>query len=262
MSLRPRPVASFPAGCALIFGGSGGIGSGVARTFAEAGSDVALVYRSQPAPAEDAAAHARALGRKGSVHAADVTDEAQVRAAIDAAIAEHGRIHTVVWGAGPLVNQRYLAEVPMAEWRHAFDVEVHGFFTAVGLIVPHMRERGGGSFVHLGSAGHDWWPAKDGLSVAVKAANEQMMKGLAKEEGKHGIRANSVLVGVIDAGQMHRLTELGQLDAKWVEETHKLLCLKRWGTPAEIGHAAVYFASDEGSYTTGQTISVSGGFGV
>lgn len=100
------------------------------------------------------------------------------------------------------------------------------------------------------------------MSVAVKASNEQLMKGIAKEEGKHGIRANSVLVGVIDAGQMHRLTELGQLDQAWVEETHKLLALKRWGTPAEIGHAAVYFASNEGAYTTGQTISVSGGFGV
>ena len=255
-------MATFPAGCTLVFGGSGGIGSGVARTFAEAGSDVALVYRSKARPAQEAAKQASALGRKASTHAADVTDPDRLHAAIDEAIAEHGRIHSVVWGAGPLVNQRYLSETPMDEWRHAFDVEVHGLFTAIQWLVPHMRAMGGGSFVHLGSAGHDWWPARDGMSVAVKAANEQLMKGIAKEEGKHGIRANSVLVGVIDAGQMHTLTALGQLDAQWVEETHKLLCLKRWGTPAEIGHAAIYFASNEGAYTTGQTISVSGGFGV
>lgn len=255
-------MASFPAGCALIFGGSGGIGSGVARTFADAGSDIAVVYRSKPDTAQAVASDAAALGRKGSTHQADVTDAAQLRGAIDDAIAKHGRIHTVVWGAGPLVNQRYLADTPMDEWRNAFEVEVHGFFTAIGMIVPHMRERGGGSFVHLGSAGDDWWPAKDGMSVAVKASNESLMKGIAKEEGKHGIRANSVLVGVIDAGQLHKLTEQGQLDARWVEETLKLLAIKRWGTPAEIGHAAVYFASNEGAYTTGQTISVSGGFGV
>jgi NAD(P)-dependent dehydrogenase (short-subunit alcohol dehydrogenase family) len=255
-------VASFPGGCTLLFGGSGGIGSGVARTFAESGSDIAVVYRTKPEAAEAAAEHARGLGRKASTHACDVTDATQVRAAIDAAIARHGRIHSVVWGAGPLVNQRYLSETPMGEWRNAFEVEVHGFFTAIAMIVPHMREHGGGSFVHLGSAGHDWWPAKDGMSVAVKASNESLMKGIAKEEGKHGIRANSVLVGVIDAGQLHKLTELGQLDAVWVEETLKLLAIKRWGTPAEIGHAAVYFASNEGAYTTGQTISVAGGFGV
>ena len=253
-------MATFPSGCAILFGGSGGIGSGVARTFAEAGSDIAVVCRSKPEPAEAAAAYARSLDRKATVHTADVTDPKQVQAAIDDAIAQHGRIHSVIWGAGPLVNQRYLAETPMDEWRQAFEVEVHGLFTVAGLIIPHMRNHGGGSFVHLGSAGHDWWPAKDGMSVAVKAANEQVMKGIAKEEGKHGIRANSVLVGVIDAGQMHRLTELGQLDALWVEETHKLLAIKRWGTPAEIGHAAVYFASNEGAYTTGQTISVYGGF--
>ncbi|MEZ5735646.1 MAG: SDR family oxidoreductase [Novosphingobium sp.] len=255
-------MATFPEGCTLIFGGSGGIGSGVARTFAAQGSDIALVYRSKPEPAEAAADYARGQGRRASTHRADVTDADALRAAIDAALAEHGRIHTVVWGAGPLVNQRYLSQTPMDEWRHAFEVEVHGFFSAVSMIVPHMREAGEGSFVHLGSAGHDWWPAKDGMSVAVKAANEQVIKGLAKEEGKYGIRANSVLVGVIDAGQMHKLTELGQLDEAWVAETHKLLCLERWGTPEEIGHAAVYFASNEGGYTTGQTISVSGGFGV
>ncbi|TCM14662.1 NAD(P)-dependent dehydrogenase (short-subunit alcohol dehydrogenase family) [Novosphingobium sp. PhB165] len=255
-------MATFPAGCTLLFGGSGGIGQGVARCFADAGSDVAVVYRSKPDKAKAVAAYAEAQGRKASVHAADVTDAAQVQDAIAAAIAEHGRIHTVVWGAGPLVNQRYLAETPMMEWRHAFDVEVHGFFAAAQSVIPHMREQGGGSFVTLGSAGHDWWPARDGMSVAVKAANEQLIKGIAKEEGRFGIRANSVLVGVIDAGQLHELTQQGQFDQAWVEETQKLLCLKRWGTAVEIGHACVYFASNEGGYTTGQSISVSGGFGV
>lgn len=255
-------MATFPEGCTLLFGGSGGIGQGVARCFADAGSDVAVVYRSKPDTAKAVAAYAEGKGRKASIHQADVTDAAQVQDAITAAIAAHGRIHTVVWGAGPLVNQRYLAETPMAEWRHAFDVEVHGFFAAAQAVIPHMREQGGGSFVTLGSAGHDWWPARDGMSVAVKAANEQLVKGIAKEEGRFGIRANSVLVGVIDAGQLHELTQQGQFDQAWVEETHKLLCLRRWGTAEEIGHACVYFASNEGGYTTGQSISVSGGFGV
>src|SRR5439155_12408467 len=120
----------------------------------------------------------------------------------------------------------------------------------------------GGSFVTLGSAGHDWSPAKDGMSVAVKASNEQLVKGIAKEEGKHAIRANSVLVGVIDAGQLHELTRQGQLDQACVDNTLALLPLKRWGTPQEIGHACVFFASNEGAYVTGQSISVSGGFGV
>jgi 3-oxoacyl-[acyl-carrier protein] reductase len=255
-------MATFPHGCVLVFGGSGGIGSGVARTFAASGSDVAVTYRTKSDAAEAVTADARALGRKASTHCADVTQPDQVRAAIDAAIAAHGRVHSLVWSAGPLVNQHYIAETPLEEWRHALEVEATGFFSAATMLIPHMREAGGGSFVHLGSAGHDWWPARDGLSVAAKAPNEALVKGIAKEEGKNGIRANSVLVGVIDAGQLHKLTELGQLDVTWVAETHKLLAIKRWGAPEEIGHAAVYFCSNEAAYVTGQTISVSGGFGV
>jgi 3-oxoacyl-[acyl-carrier protein] reductase len=255
-------MATFPNGCAMIFGGSGGIGAGVTRTFAQAGSDLAIVYRSRRSAAEEIANEARGLGREASIHAADVTNPEAVKAAIDAAIAEHGRIHTVVWGAGPLVNQRYLSQTPMSEWRHAFEVEVHGFFAVFQAVVQHMRDQGGGSFVTLGSAGHELWPAKDGMSVAVKASNEQLVKGIAKEEGRFKIRANSVLVGVIDAGQMHKLSAQGQLDQRWVEASLRLIAIKRWGTAEEIGHACVFFASDEAGYVTGQSISVSGGLGV
>ena len=246
----------------MLFGGSGGIGSGISQVFAQSGSDIAIVYRGNAKRAEQVAADARDIGRRATSHQADVTDSASVRAAIDDAIANHGRIHSVIWAAGPLVNQRYLTSTPLEEWRHAFEVEVHGFLAAVQAIVPRMREQGGGSFVTLGSAGHDWWPQRDGMSVAVKASNEQLVKGIAKEEGRYGIRANSVLVGVIDAGQLHELTQTGQIDQRWMDNTYRLLCLKRLGTAEEIGQACVFFASNEASYVTGQHISVSGGFGV
>jgi 3-oxoacyl-[acyl-carrier protein] reductase len=67
---------------------------------------------------------------------------------------------------------------------------------------------------------------------------------------------------VIDAGQMHKLSEQGQLDQKWVDASLRLIAIKRWGTAEEIGHACVFFASDEAGYVTGQSISVSGGLGV
>ncbi len=251
---------TFPEGAALVFGGSGGIGQTVAKSFAAAGSDVALVYRSKQAVAEKAAADIAATGRKASTHAADVTDAAQVSAAMAAAIAAHGRIHTVVWAAGPVVEQVGIAETSAELWRKSIDIEVHGFFNAVQAALPHLRAAGGGSFVHLGSAGHLWWPAKDGLSVAPKAANEALVRGIAKEEGRYNIRANSVLVGVIEAGMFLELLQRGVFDQKWIDETQKLLCLKRWGQPEEIGSAAVFLASN--TYITGQQINVSGGFGV
>jgi NAD(P)-dependent dehydrogenase (short-subunit alcohol dehydrogenase family) len=212
--------------------------------------------------AEKVAKEIRALGRKASLHQVDVTDPKLVDAAVDGAVREHGRVHTVVFGAGPVVEQVMLADTSLELWQRSINTEVNGFFNVVQASVPRMRAAGGGSFVHLGSAGHMWWPAKDGLSVAPKAANEALVKGIAKEEGRNNIRANSVLVGVIEAGMFLELLKRGVFDQKWIDETQKLLALKRWGKPEEIGHAAVFLASNRGAYVTGQQINVSGGFGV
>lgn len=252
----------FPEGAAIVFGGSGGIGKGVALEFGKAGTDVAIVYRSKKDVAEATAESIRALGVNASIHHADVRDRDAVEAARDAAAAAHGRVHTVVWGAGPLVPQLAIAAWTDEVFRNAIEVEVFGFRNAATAFIPHMRAQGGGSFVHLGSAGHDWWPKLDGLSVAPKAANEAMIKGIAKEEGKFEIRANSVLVGVIDAGMFHELSKQGVFDEAWIRETQKLLALQRWGQPEDVGQAAVFFASKRAHYVTGQVISVSGGFGV
>ncbi|WP_174291573.1 SDR family NAD(P)-dependent oxidoreductase [Sphingomonas bacterium] len=252
----------FPEGTVLVFGGSGGIGRGVAAEFAKAGVAVAICYRSRQDLAETAAAAARASGVEASIHQADVRDAASVATVVDAAIAAHGRVHTVLWAAGPVVPQVAIAEWSDDQFRNAIETEVFGFYHAVRATIPHLRERGGGSFVHLGSAGHDWWPKLDGLSVAPKAANESLLKGIAKEEGRFAIRANSILVGVIDAGQFRIGQEEGYFDEAWERETKKLLAMPRWGTPADVGAAALFLASDQAGYVTGQTLSVSGGFGV
>lgn len=252
----------FPAGATLVFGGSGGIGRGVALEFGQAGSDVAIVYRSKQEVAEAAAEAIRATGRRASIHRADVRHRSEVVAAFAEAVAEHGRVHTVVWGAGPVVPQVRIAEWSEEMFRNSMEIEAFGFNNAVYTALPHMREKGGGSFVHLGSAGHDWWPALDGLSVAPKACNEALIKGIAKEEGRHEIRANSILVGVIDAGQFQTGKAAGTFTPEWEAAVKAMLPLARWGSPQDIGQAAVYFASARGNYVTGQTIAVAGGFGV
>lgn len=254
--------ALFPQGACVVFGGSGGIGQGVAREFGKSGSDVAVCYRTKANVAEATAAAIRKLGAKATLHQVDVRERASVEAALAEITAVHGRIHSVVWGAGPLVGQTPLADWTDEAFRNAMEIEAFGFYTAARAIIPHMREQGGGSFVHLGSAGHDWFPKLDGLSVVPKAANEALIKGIAKEEGEHNIRANSVLVGVIDAGMFHELSAQGVFDDQWIQETHKLLCLRRWGQAEDVGAAAVFLCSNKANYITGQTLSVSGGFGV
>ncbi|MGU7812927.1 SDR family NAD(P)-dependent oxidoreductase [Burkholderia sp. AW49-1] len=124
----------------------------------------------------------------------------------------------------------------------------------------NLRAPGGGSFVTLGSAGHLRWPDRDGLSVAPNAANEALVKGLAREEGRREIRANSILVGAIEAGMFPLQFEQGQFDQAWIDETQNMLALKRWGKTHDIGCAAVPLASDRANYITGQQLNVSGGY--
>lgn len=252
----------FPEGAALIFGGSGGIGQGVATTFARTGCPVAIGYNSKQDVAEKIAQEIRAFGVAATTHKCDVRDAEQVRELTRQVIETHGRVHTMVWGAGPVVPQINIAAWSDDQFRASIEIETFGFHHAVRALIPHMREKGGGSFVHLGSAGHDWFPHLDGLSVAPKACNEALIKGIAKEEGVNEIRANSVLVGVIDAGQFKIGQDAGHFDEKWEIEVKKLLPIKRWGSSDDIGQAAVFLASNRANYITGQVISVAGGFGV
>jgi 3-oxoacyl-[acyl-carrier protein] reductase len=254
--------ALFPNGAAMVFGGSGGVGSVVALEFARAGSDVAIVYRKKREIAEKLAAEITALGRRATIHACDLRDRATVEAAVEAAARAHERLHTIVLGAGPVVPQVYLGEMSDEQWRDAISTELEGAFTVVRATLNRLRDWGGGSYVHLGSAGHLRYPEKDGLSVIPKAANEALMKGIAREEGKHGIRANTVLLGVIDAGMFKVLSAQGAFGDEWVAEVHKALAIKRWGQPEEIGYAAVFLASNRAAYVTGQQINVAGGYGL
>src|SRR5271165_7167157 len=140
----------FPDGAAIVFGGSGGIGKGVAIEFAKAGANVAVCYCAKQDVAERTAEAIRGLGVAASTHQVDVRDPVQVKAAVEEATTKHGRIHSMAWGAGPLVPQLYIAELTQEHYRNAFEVEVFGFFNATRALIPHFRQHGGGSFVHLG----------------------------------------------------------------------------------------------------------------
>ena len=100
------------------------------------------------------------------------------------------------------------------------------------------------------------------LSVAPKAAIEALITGIAREEGVHGIRANTVLLGVIEAGMFLELSRQGVFGADWVKAVQAGLALKRWGRPEEVADAAVFLASRRAAYVTGQRLSVSGGYGL
>lgn len=252
----------FPEGAVLAIGGSGGVGQAVCLEFARAGSDVAVTYHKRKEAAESVAEKIRALGRKASVHQLTIGDADRVEAVVAQAAAAHRRLHTILVGAGTFSTQVLISEMTREQWQTVVTQDLNGFYNVVRATLGRLREWGGGSYVHLGSAGHLSWPDRDVLSVAPKAAIEALITGIAKEEGRHKIRANTVLLGVIEAGMFLELSRQGVFDAHWTAEVQKHLALKRWGNPEEIGHAAVFLASNRALYVTGQRIAVAGGYGL
>jgi 3-oxoacyl-[acyl-carrier protein] reductase len=252
----------FPSGAALMVGGSGGLGRAIVLELARSGSDIALTFLTNAAKADETAEEVRAIGREASCHLADVTQPAQLAAAFEAAAQRHGRIHTIVFAAGPIVEQAYVSLTAPDLWRRSLEIESMGFLNMFQASVARLREWGGGSYIHIGTAGQLAWPKRDGLSVAPKAFNEALIKGIAREEGRYGIRANSVLVGIVEGGMFLKLKERGEFGIEWQQQFLRTLPLPRLGKPEEIGYAATFLASNRAAYVTGQQINVSGGFGL
>jgi NAD(P)-dependent dehydrogenase (short-subunit alcohol dehydrogenase family) len=98
------------------------------------------------------------------------------------------------------------------------------------------------------------------LSVAPKGAIEALLRGIAREEGRNGVRANAVAVGVVDAGMFPKLVERGELSQQWIDAAIRNTPLRRFGKPQDIADAAVFLASSRARYITGQTLFVDGGY--
>jgi NAD(P)-dependent dehydrogenase (short-subunit alcohol dehydrogenase family) len=252
----------FPQGAVLVAGGSGGIGQSVCREFARSGTDVAITYRAKKDVAEALANDIRALGRKASVHQLGVGDPAQVSAVVDDVSRTHGRIHTVVYAVGSVADQVLIADLSIDQWNKILDQDLRGFFNLLRATLPKMRGWGGGSYVNIGSGANLNWVERDVMSATPKAAIESLITGIAKEEGRNGIRANSVLLGVIEAGMFLELQKRGAFSEEWTQEVQKTLALKRWGKPEEIAYAAVFLASSRAAYITGHRLPVTGGYAI
>lgn len=249
----------FPDGAAIVIGGSGGIGQACCARLAEHGSDVALTYRSNRAKADEAIALVERAGRKGHAMTVDLVDAEAVAAFCDDVATRFGGIHTVVFAAGADISMSFVGGIDPAEWQRTIDGDLNGFYHVVRGALPHLRKQGG-SIVAMTSAGIVRHPPRDILSTVPKAGIEAMVRGIAREEGRNGVRANSIALGVIDAGLFHRLTE--RLPEGFVDAMKKNTALRRFGTAREAADAAVYLASSIGSFVTGHSLVLDGGYAV
>ncbi len=248
----------------VVTGGARGIGRGIARRCARSGADV-TIFDLRTSDAEETAAAVREIGGAASVQAVDVTDEAAVEAAVEAAESELGSIDGLVNNAG--VQQSIsILETTEAEWDRHFDVNAKGTFLVSKHVAERMIETGtAGSIVNVASVGAERPFQGQGAYGASKAAVVTFTTVLAKELAEHGITANSIKPGTVDTPMVQqwleeRAGQSGATEEELLAETIDEHVLDRIGTPEEIGHAAVWLLSEEGEWVTGESIAVDGGY--
>ncbi len=248
-------------GTAFVVGGSGGLGAEICRALAARGSAVAFSYRHNEDAAQVLAAEIADLGQPSWTVGFDLTDHRAIAGTIDAVAEAADGIHTVVYAAGPHVPQRHLSKVSPGAMQDQLHSDAAGFFAVASVAIPHLR-LSEGSITAITSAAVRRHAVRDGLSTVPKAAVEATVRAIAVEEGRYGVRANSVGPGMLSDGMAERLIAAGDLDEAALEAARSNTPMGKFGTSGDIAEAVCFLASRRARFITGQHVDVDGGFTV
>jgi 2-hydroxycyclohexanecarboxyl-CoA dehydrogenase len=227
---------------AVVTGGGSGIGRAVADRLRADGYHVATIDLN---PSDDEFAQT-----------ADVTDRAQVDAALAAIRAQLGPVTVLVNAAG-LDGFNRFTDITFDEWRKVVDVNLNGVFHCIQAVLPDMVEAGWGRIVNISSSStHSGTPYMSHY-VAAKSAVNGLTKSLALEYGPAGITVNAVPPGFIDTPMLRNAESLGRI--RDVQATIDATPVRRIGRPEDIAAACAFLISDEAGYITGQILGVNGG---
>ena len=237
---------------ALVTGSSHGIGRACALAFAEAGADVVLTARTKE-QLDEVAAKVGDLGRRAVVMPGDVNDEAHLKALVDTATGELGRLDVVVNNAGGSMPGPFL-DTPARAMVAAFKFNVMTAFTLTQLATPALLESGQGAVVNISSAMGRLTDRGYAAYGTAKGALSHMTRLLSMDLAPR-VRVNGIAVGSVATSALDVVLQSEELHAEMVERTP----LKRLGDPEDIAVAALYLASPAGSFVTGKVFEVDGG---
>ena len=240
---------------ALVTGGNGGIGLGMARGLGQSGATVLIVGRNAEKSAS-ALRELQSLGVRAESLACDVTDEAAVQALFAQVRDRHGRLDILINNAGSTVRKPP-QDFTLAEWNQVMDVNLTSAFLCARAAHPLMVQAGAGKIINIGSImsifGAPYAPAY----CASKGAMVQFTKSLATAWARDNIQVNTVLPGWID-------TELTQGARSQVPGLYERVLARtpaaRWGVPEDLAGIAVFLASKASDFVTGTAIPVDGGY--
>ncbi len=249
--MKPRPF-SLDGKTAVVTGASRGIGHAVARVFAQAGADLALVARSQE-PLETLAEQIREMGQRALVCPLDVTNWEGIPATMDRIREEYGRIDILVNNAG-VWHKGFVDDLTVESWDRMFDTNVKSAFLFCQAVAPIMRQQRWGRIINMGSlAAFTTGLVGAGDYAASKAALHTFTNSLARDLGPDGITANVIAPGQIET-EMTAIT-----DEEQIKRVVSMVPVRRVGQPEDIAYAALYLASEEAGYVTGAILDVNGG---
>jgi NAD(P)-dependent dehydrogenase (short-subunit alcohol dehydrogenase family) len=241
---------------ALVTGGNGGIGLGMAAALAEAGADVCIWGRN-PDKNSAAADTLKSYGQKVLALQCDISDQNQVQANYAKTLESMGRIDACFANAGIGSFGTPFHDMSIDEWRKIFGINMEGVFFTFQAAVRHMMEQGkGGSLVVTSSLSARAGVPRAQHYAATKAGVLAMVRGLAVEYARYGIRANAILPGWIETEMTADIFGWEKFEANVLRRVPA----RRWGLPSDFGPIAVYFASDASEYHTGDAVVIDGGF--
>ncbi len=248
---------------AVVTGGNGGIGLGMARALLASDAKVSIwgnrAEKTEAARAQLAAEVVAQGGDASRVHAlvCDVGDEAQVDAAFAQSVAALGTVHSCFANAGVSGKGNVLMEMSLDEFRRVQRVNVEGVFLTLRAAARHMAAHGeGGSLVATASTAAVEGAARNSHYGASKGAVTAMVRALAVELARYKIRANSILPGWI----VTEMTERSVGNDKFAGAVMPRIPARRWGSLDDFGGIAVYLASSAAAYTTGEQFIIDGGY--
>jgi 2-deoxy-D-gluconate 3-dehydrogenase len=240
---------------AIVTGGNGGIGLGMARGLARAGARIVVAARDAQKSA-DALRELAALGSETLGCGVDVRDNASVEAMVAAAVDCFGRLDILVNNAGNS-NRKPAHELPPDEWREVLDTNLGSAFLCARAAYPQMKRAGGGKIINIGSMLSIFGAAFAPAYAASKGGVVQLTKSLAASWAADNIQVNAVLPGWIDTALTR--TARAQLDGL-NERVLARTPAARWGTADDMAGVAVFLASAASDFVTGTAIPVDGGY--
>lgn len=247
---------------ALVTGGNSGIGLGMADAMAQAGADV-VIWGTNAGKNAAAEAQLKAHGRRVMTQAINVADESQVVSGMAEAAAKMGRIDTVIANAGVGGGAKSFSEFSTETYRRVLSVNLDGVFFTFREACKHMVERAnggdpGGSLIVTSSLSAIDGAARNEAYASTKGAVISMIRAIAVEHARYGVRANAVLPGWIATD----MTQGAQDNDKFTDQVIKRVPFRRWGEPADFGGIAVYLSSDASSFHTGDSFLIDGGYAI